>query len=81
MTMLRKCRSLTIIVTYHLNRSQQMYGFMLITLEPDRVAPAVLSIIDVVIAIGRDPSATLKIFCETHAHRLTTTRRVAWASR
>jgi hypothetical protein len=45
--------------------SQRMYGVMAITLEPDRVAPAILSTIDVVIAIGKDPAATLKIFCET----------------
>src|SRR5262249_29767760 len=37
--------------------SQRMYGLMLITLEPDRVAPAILSTIDVVIAIGEDPAA------------------------
>src|SRR5262249_24069837 len=45
--------------------SQRIYGMMLITLEPDRVAPAILSAMDVVIAVGEDPSATLKIFCET----------------
>src|SRR5207237_1519714 len=45
--------------------SQRMYGVMLITLEPDRVSPAVLSTIDVVIAIGKDPAATMKIFAET----------------
>jgi HAD superfamily hydrolase (TIGR01484 family) len=45
--------------------SQRMYGTMLITLEPDRVAPAILSTVDVVIAIGEDPAATVKKFCET----------------
>jgi HAD superfamily hydrolase (TIGR01484 family) len=45
--------------------SQRMYGVMLITLEPDRVSPAILSTIDVVIAIGKDPAATMKIFAET----------------
>jgi HAD superfamily hydrolase (TIGR01484 family) len=44
--------------------SQRMYGVMVITLEPDRVSPAVLSNIDVLIAIGDDPSATLRIFAE-----------------
>jgi len=44
--------------------SQRFYGVMLITLEPDRVAPAILSTIDVVVAIGRDPASTFKIFCE-----------------
>jgi hypothetical protein len=42
-----------------------MYGVMVITLEPDRVAPAILSTIDLVIAIGKDPAANLKIFCDT----------------
>src|SRR5438093_5151628 len=45
--------------------SARFYGVMLITLEPDRVAPAILSTVDGVIAIGKDPAATLKIFCET----------------
>jgi hypothetical protein len=45
--------------------SQRMYGVMLVTLEPDRVAPAILSTIDVVIAIGQDPATTFKIFCES----------------
>jgi len=44
--------------------SQRMFGLMLVTLEPDRVSPALLSTTDVVIAIGKDPAATLKIFCE-----------------
>ena len=45
--------------------SQRPYGVMLVTLEPDRVAPDILSTIDVVIAIGKDPAATLKIFSDT----------------
>lgn len=44
--------------------SQRMYGVMIITLEPDRVAPAILSNVDVVIAIGEDPGSTLKIFAD-----------------
>jgi len=44
-----------------------MYGTMLITLEPDRVAPAILSTVDVVIAIGEDPAAMVKKFSETVA--------------
>ena len=35
--------------------SQSMDSLMLITLEPDRVSPAILSTIDVVIAVGEDP--------------------------
>ena len=38
------------------------YGFLVVTLEPDRVAPAVLSSIDVVIAIGKEPAEMLNIF-------------------
>jgi HAD superfamily hydrolase (TIGR01484 family) len=45
--------------------SHRMYGVLLVTLEPNRLAPAILSTIDVVIAIGQDPSATLRVFCET----------------
>jgi len=44
--------------------SQRIFGVMLITLEPDRVVPAILSNIDVAIAIGEDPAATIKIFAE-----------------
>jgi HAD superfamily hydrolase (TIGR01484 family) len=45
--------------------SQRMYGVMLVTLEPDRVAPAILSTADMVIAVGKEPTTTLKIFCQT----------------
>ena len=44
--------------------SQHMYSVLLITLEPNRVAPAVLSSTDVVIAIGDNPDETLRIFSE-----------------
>ncbi len=45
--------------------SKHMYSVLLITLEPNRVAPAVLSSVDVVIAIGENPDETLRIFSET----------------
>ena len=45
--------------------SQHVYGVMLITLEPDRVSPAILSSVDVVIAIGENPAETFRIFGET----------------
>src|SRR5262245_2752245 len=45
--------------------SQRMYGLMLVTLEPDRLAAPILTAVDVVIAIGKDPAATLDIFCKT----------------
>jgi len=44
--------------------SQHMYSVLLVTLEPNRVAPAVLSSIDVVIAIGENADETLRIFSE-----------------
>jgi len=44
--------------------SKQMYSFLLITLEPNKVAPAVLSSIDVVVAIGENPDETLRTFSE-----------------
>lgn len=45
--------------------SHYMYSVMLITLEPDRLAPAILSSVDVVIAIGESPDTTFRIFSET----------------
>lgn len=45
--------------------SQRMYGVMLVTLEPDRVSPAILSTVDVVIAIGENPGETFRIFSQT----------------
>jgi HAD superfamily hydrolase (TIGR01484 family) len=45
--------------------SKHMYGVMLVTLEPDRVAPAILSSMDVIIAIGEHPDKTLQIFADT----------------
>jgi hypothetical protein len=45
--------------------SQHMYNVLLVTLEPDRVASAILSSIDLVIAIGENPDETLRIFSET----------------
>jgi HAD superfamily hydrolase (TIGR01484 family) len=44
--------------------SQRMYGVMSITLEPDRLSPAILANVDVVIAIGDNPGATLENFCK-----------------
>lgn len=45
--------------------SQRMYGVMLVTLEPDRIAAGILSSIDLVIAIGENPDETIRIFSET----------------
>ena len=49
--------------------SQEMYGMMLITLEPDRVAPAILSSIDVAVAVGDDPAGMLANFSKTVGER------------
>jgi len=51
--------------TADITASQHMYSVLLVTLEPDRVAPAILSSIDVVIAIGENSDETLRIFSET----------------
>jgi len=46
--------------------SQRMYGVMLITVEPDSLpAAAILSAIDIVIAIGQKPGDTLQRFSDT----------------
>jgi hypothetical protein len=45
--------------------SHRVYGMRLITLEPDRVSPSILSSMDVVIAVGEKPQDTLRIFSET----------------
>src|SRR5581483_8867428 len=39
-------------------------GMMLVTLQPDHVAPALLAIVDTIIAIGEAPKRTIRIFCE-----------------
>jgi len=44
--------------------SREMYSLMIVTLEPERVSQAVLSSMDLVIAIGDDPDATLRTFGE-----------------
>jgi hypothetical protein len=49
--------------------SQEMYGLMLITLQPDRLAPAILSSIDVVVAVGDDPAGMLSNFSKTVGER------------
>jgi HAD superfamily hydrolase (TIGR01484 family) len=44
---------------------QRMSGALLITLEPDRVASAILSTVDIVIAIGQDPGEIFKRFSQS----------------
>src|SRR5262249_30595124 len=40
-------------------------GLLLITLEPNRIAPAILSATDVVIAIGKEPAEIVNIFSKS----------------
>ncbi len=42
---------------------KQLTGIMLVTLEPDHVAPAMVSSIDTVIAVGEAPQETVAGFC------------------
>lgn len=44
--------------------SQGICGMMMITVQPDHIAPSVLSIVDTLIAIGESPERTIRVFCE-----------------
>jgi HAD superfamily hydrolase (TIGR01484 family) len=44
--------------------AQRVYGFMLITLEAKRLSRAVLSAVDLVIAVGENPGEMLTVFAE-----------------
>ena len=48
---------------------QELHGLMLITVHPDRVAPAILASTDTVIAIGDAPGETIKTFSKTIGHK------------
>jgi HAD superfamily hydrolase (TIGR01484 family) len=48
---------------------QELHGLMLITVHPDRVAPAILASIDTVIAIGDAPDQTIQAFSKTIGHK------------
>jgi len=52
-----------------LTLAQDTYGMMMITLLPDHIAPAVLSIVDLLIAIGEAPERTIRAFCEAVGQR------------
>jgi HAD superfamily hydrolase (TIGR01484 family) len=41
-----------------------VYGLLQITLEPDHVATSALSLVDTIIAIGKSPEKTIRLFCE-----------------
>jgi len=44
---------------------QELYGLMLITVHPDKVAPAILAATDIIIAIGDAPDQTIRAFSKT----------------
>jgi hydroxymethylpyrimidine pyrophosphatase-like HAD family hydrolase len=48
---------------------QELHGLMLITVHPDRVAPAILASVDTVIAIGDSPDQTVHTFSKTIGHK------------
>jgi HAD superfamily hydrolase (TIGR01484 family) len=52
-----------------LTLTQEMHGLLMITVHPDRVSPAVLGSVDVVIVIGADPEKTIGKFSETIGER------------
>ena len=51
-----------------LTLSQKTYGVMLITLEANRLSPAILSAVDFLIAVGENPDEMLTIFAEAVGH-------------
>lgn len=44
--------------------AKDLHGVLLVTVHPDHLSPAILSLIDTVIAIGETPGQTLKSLCE-----------------
>ncbi|OUL35569.1 hypothetical protein BV372_10820 [Nostoc sp. T09] len=47
---------------------QQLKGMMLITVHPDQVASAGLSLVDTILTVGKTPEKNIKAFCETIGH-------------
>jgi hypothetical protein len=43
---------------------QRLEGLLIITVQPEQVTPAVLAIIDTIIAMGASPEHTIRVFCE-----------------
>lgn len=48
---------------------KELYGFLLITVHPDQVSRAVLSSVDLIIAIGSTPQETIRTFSATLSER------------
>jgi hydroxymethylpyrimidine pyrophosphatase-like HAD family hydrolase len=42
---------------------RETYGLIMITVEPDKLAPAVLSMVHTIIAVGDSPEQTIQSFC------------------
>jgi hypothetical protein len=65
---------------------QELGGLLMITVHPDHVAPAVLSGVNVVLAVGAAPEETIRSFCTTlgqepppvEARRLESGEVMAW---
>lgn len=43
---------------------KELQGMLYITVEPDSIAPALLDAVDVLLAVGEKPEATIRRFCE-----------------
>jgi hypothetical protein len=48
---------------------QELHGFLFITVSPEHVAPAALSMVDALIGIGESPDQTIRRFHETLGHK------------
>jgi HAD superfamily hydrolase (TIGR01484 family) len=44
---------------------QQLDGLMMITVHPDHIAPAALSLVNTLLTVGQAPENNIKLFCET----------------
>ncbi len=47
---------------------QKLDGMMFITVHPDQMAPAALSLVDTMITVGKSPEQNIKQFCEVVGH-------------
>ncbi|MGH7999020.1 MAG: HAD-IIB family hydrolase [Brasilonema sp.] len=47
---------------------QELDGLMLITVHPDQVAPAALSLVDTIITVGNSPEENIQQFCKVVDH-------------
>jgi HAD superfamily hydrolase (TIGR01484 family) len=43
---------------------QQVHGLMMITVHPDHMAPAALSLVNTLLTVGQAPENNIKLFCE-----------------